>query len=72
MIPVRMADKSKRGNSGWSSIAANIVGTPCTAVQRSASSATSVSRASNPSPGKTMVTPCEAAARLPSTMPKQW
>ena len=72
MIPVRMAERSNRSNSGWSSMAANIVGTPCTAAQRSSASASSVSPASNPSPGNTMVAPQETAVRLPSTMPKQW
>jgi hypothetical protein len=28
MIPVRNDDRSKRANSGWSSCAMNIVGTP--------------------------------------------
>src|SRR6516162_1337632 len=44
MMPVRRLDRSNLPNSGWSISAMNIVGTPCTAVQRSASSASSVQR----------------------------
>jgi hypothetical protein len=57
MMPVRRAEVSKRAKSGWSSIAWNIVGTPCTAVHRSAAMAASVSPASKASPGNTIVTP---------------
>jgi hypothetical protein len=58
MMPVRKDRRSsKRAKSGWSSIAWNIVGTPCTAAQRSASMAASVSPASKASPGKTIVAP---------------
>ncbi len=36
ITPVRSDDRSKRSNSGWASSAMNIVGTPYSAVQRSA------------------------------------
>ena len=36
MMPVRKEDRSKRENSGWSSSAINMVGTPCSAVHFSA------------------------------------
>ena len=36
MMPVRRVPKSNRGNSGCSSTAMNMVGTPYSAVQRSA------------------------------------
>jgi hypothetical protein len=51
MIPVRRLARSKRSNSGCSSIAPNIVGTPCSAVQRFFAIERSVSPASKPSPG---------------------
>ena len=49
-----------------------MVGTPCSAVQRSLARAFRVSSGSNASPGKTIVAPVATQARLPSTMPKQW
>ena len=72
MMPVRSVFKLKLPNSGWSSMAMNIVGTPCSTVQRSSATVCSVLSASKPSSGKTMVEPCVRQARLPSTMPKQW
>jgi hypothetical protein len=72
MIPVRRLARSKRSNSGCSSIAPNIVGTPCSAVQRFFAIERRVSPASNPSPGNTIVAPDAAQHRTPSTMPKQW
>jgi len=71
MIPVRRLLRSKRANSGCSSMPMNIVGTPCRAVHRSACTASSVARGSKPSEGLTMHEPWVTQARLPSTMPKQ-
>ena len=51
MMPVRSDDRSKLAKSGWSISAMNIVGTPCSAVQRSASTASSVASGSNASLG---------------------
>ena len=50
----------------------NIVGTPSTLVQRSASRVCSVVSASNDGAGMTVVVPCVRLARLPITIPKQW
>ena len=72
MMPVRSDVRSNRAKSAWSSSAMNIVGTPCSAVQRSASTAASVARGSKPSPGNTIFAPVAAQASTPSTMPKQW
>ena len=49
----------------------NMVGTPCSAVQRSSATVSKVANGSNPSPGNTMQAPWVTAARLPNTMPKQ-
>ena len=72
MMPVRRRDRSKRSNSGWSSSAMNIVGTPCSAVQRSSDTAASVAPASKTSPGNTIAAPLATQASTASTMPKQW
>ena len=50
----------------------NIVGTPCSAVQRCLANDSSVSAASKPSPGNTIVAPDVTQHSTPSTMPKQW
>ncbi len=50
----------------------NMVGTPCRAVQRSASIVSSTAVASNASAGTTMAAPCVTQVRFASTMPKQW
>ncbi|MNT23778.1 hypothetical protein D3C72_1592130 [compost metagenome] len=71
MMPVRRVEKSKRLNSGWSSWAINMVGTPCRAVQRSSLAACMVASGSKASPGNTMQAPTETQASTDSTMPKQ-
>ncbi len=50
----------------------NIVGTPYSDVQRSASTASSTAPGSNASPGSTMQAPWVAHARLPMTIPNVW
>ena len=50
----------------------NIVGTPYSAVHRSACTARRLAAGSNPGAGMTMQAPCVVQARLPSTIPKQW
>lgn len=50
----------------------NMVGTPCSAVQRSSATARSVASGSKASPGKTMHAPVAAQASTDITMPKQW
>ncbi len=50
----------------------NMVGTPCSAVQRSCAIAASVAPASKPADGSTMRAPWATQASVPSTMPKQW
>ena len=72
MIPVRRLVRSNSPNSGCSSSAMNIVGTPYRLVQRSSWTACSVITGSNAPFGITMQAPCEVHARLPMTMPKQW
>ena len=72
MMPVRKVDRSYCLKSGWSRMAMNMVGTPCSPVQRSACTVSSTAFGSKPSPGNTMAAPCVTQARLPSTMPKQW
>ena len=72
MIPVRSVDRSNSAKRGWSSMAMNMVGTPCRPVQRSSDTACRVAIGSKPSPGCTMQLPWVTQARLPSTMPKQW
>ena len=72
MIPVRRFDRSRSAKLGWFCMAMNMVGTPYTPVQRSASTASSVNPGSNPGAGMTMVTPWVVQPRLPITMPKQW
>ncbi|MDR8832123.1 hypothetical protein FEQ02_03183 [Burkholderia pseudomultivorans] len=49
----------------------NIVGTPCSAVQRSSDTAASVATGSNASPGNTIAAPVDTHASTASTMPKQ-
>ncbi len=71
ITPVRKLRRSKPSNAGSSSIAMNIVGTPYTLVQRSASIASRHECASNDSAGRTTVAPWARHARLPSTIPKQ-
>ena len=71
MMPVRSDFRSNFSKSGWSSSAMNMVGTPCSAVQRSSATVSSVTSGSKPSPGNTMQAPWVTAARLPNTMPKQ-
>ena len=72
ITPVRSDDRSKRSNSGWASSAMNIVGTPYSAVQRSAATVSSTCVGSKASEGMTIVAPCVVQPRLPITMPKQW
>ena len=72
MIPVRSEDRSYEPKSARASSAMNIVGTPYSEVQRSSATAASVAAGSKPGAGMTMQAPCEVAARLPITMPKQW
>ena len=72
MTPVRRLDRSRSGKLGWFCIAMNIVGTPYTPVQRSASMVSRVTPGSNPGAGITMVTPWVVQPRFPITMPKQW
>ena len=50
----------------------NMVGTPCSAVQRSAEAAVRVVSGSKPSPGNTMPLADATQVSTPSTMPKQW
>ncbi len=71
MMPVRSDDRSNSPNLGCSSSAMNMVGTPCSAVQRSAATVSSTASGSNPSPQSTLAAPCVMAASTPSTMPKQ-
>ena len=49
----------------------NIVGTPCSAVQRSSWTAASVAAGSKASPGNTIAQPVDTHASTASTMPKQ-
>ena len=72
MMPVRSDDRSCRAKPGSSSMAANIVGTPCSAVQRCFDIELKVSAALKPSPGNTIVAPDAVAHSTPTTMPKQW
>jgi len=51
MMPVRSDDRSNFANSGWSSSAMNMVGTPYSAVHFSRSTVCSVASGSKPSPG---------------------
>ena len=71
MMPVRRLDRSNSPNREWSSSAMNIVGTPCSAVQRSSATAASVAAGSNDSPGNTIVAPVDTQASTDNTMPKQ-
>ena len=50
----------------------NIVGTPCNAVQRSASTALSTSPASNPSLGNSIDAEWLTHANTPITIPNVW
>ena len=50
----------------------NIVGTPYSAVQRSAATVSRTCTGSKASPGMTIVAPWVVHPRLPITMPKQW
>ena len=50
----------------------NIVGTPYSAVQRSAAIVSSTCVGSKASAGITIVAPCVVHPRLPITIPKQW
>ncbi len=50
----------------------NMVGTPCSAVQRSSATVRSVASGSKASPGKTMHAPVAVQASTDITMPKQW
>ena len=50
----------------------NIVGTPYTPVQRSSTTARSVTAGSKPGAGITIVAPWVVQPRLPITIPKQW
>ena len=51
MMPVRRLDRSNSANRGWSSWAMNIVGTPYSAVQRSACTVCSTASGSKASDG---------------------
>ena len=72
ITPVRRLDRSNSSKRSWASSAMNIVGTPYSDVQRSASTASSTASGSNASPGITIVAPWVVQPRLPITMPKQW
>src|SRR5450759_1675324 len=72
MTPVRKEDRSNCEKLGTPSMATNMVGTPCSAVQRSDETAAKVETASKDSPGKTMQLPLDAQTNTPSTIPKQW
>ena len=72
MIPVRRVLRSYDAKSARPSSAMNIVGTPYRLVQRSCCTAASEATGSKDGAGITMQAPCEVAARLPMTMPKQW
>lgn len=72
MMPVRSVDRSYEAKSARLSSAMNIVGTPYSEVQPSSATARRVAAASKDGAGMTMQAPCEVAARLPITMPKQW
>ena len=72
MMPVRREERSYVAKSGRFSSAMNMVGTPYSEVQRSCSTARRVASGSKEGAGMTMQAPCEVAARLPITMPKQW
>ena len=72
MMPVRSVPVSNRSNSGWSSSARNIVGTPCTAVHRSSWIARSTAPASKCADGITTHEPRTKHVRFDTTMPKQW
>ena len=72
ITPVRRLERSNRSNSGWASSAMNIVGTPYSAVQRSASIVSRTWVGSNASAGITIVAPWVVQPRLPITIPKQW
>ena len=71
MMPVRSEDKSNSVNRGCSSSAMNIVGTPCSAVQRSLATVCSTASGSKPSPQSTLAALCVIAASTPRTIPKQ-
>jgi len=49
----------------------NIVGTPCSCVQRSSATVRSVASGSNASPGNTMHAPVAVQVSTDMTMPKQ-
>ncbi len=51
MMPVRKVDRSNSLKRGWSSSAMNMVGTPCSPVQRSACTVSSTVSGSKPSFG---------------------
>ena len=72
MIPVRNEERSCSAKVGWFCIAMNIVGTPYTPVQRSASIVRRVISGSKPGAGITIVAPWLVHPRLPITIPKQW
>ena len=72
MMPVRSEFRSNSSKRGWPSSAMNIVGTPCSAVQRSSATALSAATGSNASPGNTIAAPVDTDASTASTMPKQW
>ena len=71
IMPVRSDDRSNMSNIGWFSSAMNIVGTPCSAVQRSLWTDASTFSGSKSST-ITMVDPCVMTEQTPSTHPKQW
>mmetsp|Transcript_101761 Transcript_101761/g.311192 ORF Transcript_101761/g.311192 Transcript_101761/m.311192 type:complete len:209 (-) Transcript_101761:435-1061(-) len=72
MIPVRRTSNVKLRNSGWSSMAMYIVGTPYNDVHRSPTTALKVASASKRAAGYTSLQPCATIAKLPITQPKQW
>ena len=71
MMPVRRELTSKLPNSGCSSSAMNMVGTPCTAVHFSFSIVCRTLRGSKISTG-TMVEAWVTQTMTPRTQPKQW
>lgn len=72
MNPMRRLDRSWSANDGSFKAAMSIVGTPYSAIQRSAATAASIAAGSNEGEGMTTHAPWVAAARFPQTIPKQW
>lgn len=67
ITPVRRLDNFLELRFGWLNMAKNMVGTPYSDVQPSASQASRVATGSNVGAGTTMVAPEATHARLPMT-----